>query len=485
MAENIADFGIKIEANTKALDEISKKLDVITDKVENTDEKVEKSTDKTIGKFKTLAKHTAILGSQFLAVKKLFSGVLNFSTQAEDIGRMAKMANVSTDAIQDLGNALKNYGGSASSASSTLAKLNKQMADLRMGKGGAMAKVVMQYGLDTSAKSPEDMLLNISKRMQGMGALQQVNFGRALGLDDATIMLLQQGVEEVRKELEKAKDLRLFDKEDIENSYRLQRNWRELQAVLSQISGILLKALQPVVERVIDYLTIIAKKIREHPEYIKRIAVAIGGIMALLSPITALLTGIALIVDDIVTYFRGGESYTKDIVDNIKSVYQSFQDILNSDWSSFLDGLGSIKDGVNSLKEWAKQSEIVQGIWQGIKDFIGSIIGNIWKMIKALGGLAGAAGVLLSGGSFSDAWDAFNASFEEPAQIGVNTLKQADNFALNGVSSGTIRDSIQNNTQTQTVNIGTVEVKTQNNEPLAVSEDLNNWAQQFALGLNQ
>lgn len=480
MAENIADFNILVEANTKALDEVSKKIDILTDKIENADEKIEESTGKSIKKVSALAKQVALLGSQFVIAKKIFSGVLSFSSQAEDIGRMAQMANVSTDAIQDLGNALKNYGGSASSASSTLAKLNKQIFDLRMGKGGALAKVVMQYGLDTSAKSPEDMLLNISKRMQGMSALQQVNFGRALGLDEPTIMLLQQGVEGVRKELEKAKELRVFEKEDIENSKRLQRNWRELQDVLKQISAIFLRFIQPVVERVIGYLNDIAKQIREHPNLIKGIAVALGGIMAFISPINLAFTALALIVDDIATYLKGGESYTKDILDTL-------QEVFDIDWTTFKVGFDSIKEGVDNLKQFLKESQAVQLTWEFIKGFVGGVWDFVMKIVNGLGGIFAAMQIKLSGGSWSDAWEAFKGSFEDKAEIGVKTIQQADNYPLASVSQGTIRDSIVNNTQakSQNISIGTVEVKTQNNEPLAVSGDFNNWAQQFALGIEQ
>ena len=499
---DIAEFGIKIEANTKALEDISKKLDDLTEKVEDTSDTIDESTEKSVKKVSNLAKEIAIFSSQVLFVKKIVGSVFSFSSEAEGIGRLAKMANVSTDSIQDLGNALKNYGGSASSASSTLAKLNKQMADLRMGKGGAMQKVVMQYGLDTSAKSPEDMLLNIAKRMEGMGALQQVNLGRALGLDEPTIMFLQQGVKGVREELEKAKDLRQFDKEDIENSQKLLRNWRELQAVLRQIVSVIIRAVQPVVERVIDYLNIIAKKIKEHPEAIKGVAIAIAGIMTLLSPLTTAFAAVALIADDIATYLRGGESYTGDIL-------KWLQEILGCDWSTFMVGFDSIKEGLENLKKFVKESETLQLIWEFIKGFIGGVFDFVMKIVNGLGGIFAAAQVWLSGGSISDAIGAFKASIgvddkkdeksfnnnqllqdamnPQVASVGGAIVAQTDSWGLNGISEGTLRDSITNNTQAnnQTINIGTVEVKTQNNEPLAVSDDFNNWANNFALGLNK
>lgn len=465
---DIAEFGIKIEANTKALEDISKKLDDLTEKAEESSERIDKSTEKTVKKVSALAKNVAIFGSQLLFFKKIANSVFDFSTQAESIGRMAQMANVSTDSIQDLGNALKNYGGSASSASSTLAKLNKQIFDLRMGKGGALAKVVMQYGLDTSAKSPEDMLLNIAKRMQGMSALQQVNLGRALGLDEPTIMLLQQGVEGVREELEKAKKLRLFDKEDIENSRKVLRTWRELQAVLSQIAGIVLRTIQPIIARVVEYLNDIAKKIKEHPEAIKKIAIAIGGIMVLLSPLTAAFTAVALIADDIATYLKGGESYTEEILNWL-------QKILGCDWSTFSIGFASIKEGLNNLKEFVKQSETLQLIWEFIKGFIGGVADFVTKIVNGLGGIFAAAQIVMSGGSWSDAISAFKASIglggnnlvqdalnPKIASYGGSILAQADNWALNGINPNTMQISNNNSKAlTNTLNIETLNLQTQ------------------------
>lgn len=487
MAENIADFGIKIEANTKALDEIFKKLDVITDKVENTDEKVEKSVQKSVDHFKNLAKEATKLTVRFLSIKKIVGEVFSFQSEAEGIGRLAKMASVSTDTIQDLGNALKNYGGSASSASSTLAKLSKQIADLRMGKGGAMARVVMQYGLDTSAKSPEDMLLNISKRMQGMGALQQVNFGRALGLDDATIMLLQQGVEGVRKELEKAKDLRLFDKEDIENAEKIQREWRELEIRLRQISAIMIRWINPLITAISKELLQITKDLKEHPNIIKEIGVALGLLLAGFKPIWLLLTAGAFILQDYLTYLRGGDSVIGEI---IQKLYE-WKDILKWIGIAFLALSFPLSTLAFFIGKWL--GELLTNFVLWIANLDWSLIGDKIKdvfinTVKALKDLWASFMKWLKGDeeTYSNNTLLQDELLNHPsASTAEAIMKATDSWGLGSVNSGTIRDSIQNNTQTQTVNIGTVEVKTQNNEPLAVSEDLNNWAQQFALGLNQ
>lgn len=449
MAENIADFGIKIEANTKAIDEIVKKIDVLTEKVEESSEKTDKAVQKNVDSFKKLTKEATKLTVRFLSIKKIVGSVFNFQSEAEGIGRLAKMASVSTDTIQDLGNALKNYGGSASSASSTLAKLNKQLFDLRLGKGGALAKVVMQYGLDTSAKSPEDMLLNISKRMQGMSALQQVSFGRALGLDNATIMLLQQGVAGVRKELEKAKELRVFDKEDIENASKIQREWRELEVRLRQISAILLRWINPVIKAINKELLAITKDIKEHPNLIKGIGVALGILLLGFKPIWFILMAGAVILQDWLTYLRGGDS----VIGSILQKLYEWRNIFKWIGIALLGITFPLKTLAYFIGQWLGELLTTFFLWLFNLDWgaIGDKIKDVFiDTVKKLKDLWTAFMKWLKGDeeTYSNNSLIQDALSGQPvATLGNAIMQQTDGWALNGMNQGTIGNAITNNSK--------------------------------------
>ena len=234
-----------------------------------------KEAEKTSKELEKLTQKVASFLGQYFAIKKSISAVMGFAKEGEELARMAQLSGTSAESIEKLGIALKNYGGSASSASSTLGKLNRQMEDLKLGKKNNLYQVAVQYGLNTNAKTPEDMLRNIAKRMEGMGALQQVNMGRKLGLDDATIMLLQQGLKGLNQELDKASKLTVFSDEDIKNADKMQRAYREFQAKLDQLKATLLHGLLPVFEVLFKRLSAFADYLKEHPKILKAVAAAV------------------------------------------------------------------------------------------------------------------------------------------------------------------------------------------------------------------
>lgn len=385
---------------------------------------------------KKLARSAVGFLGQYFAIKKTFSAVMGFAKEGEELARLADLSGMSAQSIERLGIALKNYGGSASSASSTLSKLNKQMEDLKFGKGGKLGEAAVRYGLDVNAQSPEQMLLNIAKRMEGLGATQQVAMGKMLGLDNATLLLVTQGVEGVRKELEKASELQVFSKEDIENSQKLNRAYRELEQRWNQLKSVLNRGLLPVFQVIIERLSKITKYFKENPEQIKTLAtvagVAFGALFVALSPFTALFAaigaGIALLIDDFVAFKQGGEAALKPV------------------W------------------EWL---DVILGTIKGIAT-------AFYDVGQGLGKLAGAA--------VGKVMDFFGFGGSEPMAIGAQQLAQADAFAGNTMTSSAIANSYASNQTSQSTayHIGQVTVLQKNNEN--AGQTTLDWAQSLASG---
>ena len=479
--------------------------------------------DKQKQAYKNLLRSAVTFLGSYVAVRKTFSSVMNFAQEGEQLSRMADMAGVSSESIQKLGIALKNYGGSASSASSTLSKLNKQMNDLRMGKGGALQRVVMQYGISTSAKTPEEMLLGIAKRMESLSAIQQVNLGRSLGLDQPTIMLLQQGVEGVRKELEKASDLTVFTKEDVENSQKLNRSYREFQERLSQLKAILLRDLLPYFKAFFDRLVLLTKYLKQNPDLIKKIgatATAVFGALTIaLKPVLGWIgligSALALLIDDFIGWKNGQDSYF--------------------DWTAFEKFIKWIENSigwVNLLKDafLAFAGIKIGGLLLQLSNFSNSLVSSQNEIVKMIG-LAGKLAVAL--GTAFAAWEGGKAignyigeqvadkktekyrkeyqeqsdklknmsdeekrallenarkpqenkllkeeildKIPENALKGAQFIQQADAFPLNGISQGTI-SNINNNQQSssQNIRVDKIEISTQASSPTAIAGEINN-----------
>lgn len=396
-----------------------------------------KAADEHEKKLNRLAKSAVGFLGQYFAIKKTFSAVMGFAKEGEELARLADLSGMSAQGIERLGIALKNYGGSASSASATLSKLNQQMQDLRFGKGGKLGQVAIRYGLNLNVSTPEQMLLNIAKRMEGLGATQQLAMGRMLGLDNATMLLVQQGVEGVRKELEKASELSVFSKEDIENTQKLNRAYRELEQRFNQLKAVLNRGLLPIFQVIIERLSKITKYFKEHPEQLKTIAtiatVAFGALFVTFSPFTALFAaigaGIALLVDDFVAFKQSGESALKPIWEWLDVIWGTIKGII----TSFYD------------------------LGQGIGKFAGTVVG---KVLDFFGG----------------------GNKPTSAEIGAQQIAAADSFAGNTMTSSSIANSYLSNQTSQSTawNIGQVTVMQKNNE--SSKQTTLDWASSLASG---
>ena len=310
-------------------------------------DKLGESNDNLIKKNAQLAKSVTGLISTYFGFKKILSEVFQFAGGGEDLLLMANNAGVGAEQLERYGIALKNYGGGLSSAASTLSNLNQQMQDLRFGKGGAIQEAAIRYGISVHGKNGlatgEEMLYNIARRMESLGHAEQLDLGRKLGLDPSTIALLQGGVENLTKELEKASKYSIYTPEDIENSRKFQMALRELKQSLAQVWATVSRALLPVITKIMNVVSKFFQFLSDHKGFVLGFLAAISaalGIIAIKSiiatapfwlmvaAIAAIGVAIGLLVDDFVTFLEGGESCIGDLI-------QGFVDF----WH-FLVGLG-------------------------------------------------------------------------------------------------------------------------------------------------
>lgn len=422
-------------------------------KLADDEKKAAKEAENATHKLDVLTRKAVVFLGQYFAIKKSFAAVMSFAKEGEELARMADMAGTSANQIEKLSIALKNYGGSASSASSTLSKLNQQMEDLKYGKGGKLGQASIRYGLNINAQTPEQMLLNIAKRMEGLKPLQQLNLGRMLGLDDATIMLLQQGVEGVKAELSKAGKYISFSDKDVENAQKMNRAYRDFENRIKQLKATMARDLLPIFQTIFERLEKLAQYLNEHPKILKGIvtagAIAFGGLLFWLHP---LLGGITLVSGALI------------------ALYDDFK---------------TFQEGGKSLLNWDNP----------FLRFFRELIDVISKCTQAVGGFIAAAQILLTGGSFEDAWNALKSSVDEgkvhdykatittddadkywntqhikdvpfkgrtfghkvqATELGEQYVTMANNVPLNSSTSNSIMYANNNNQKANTFNVGEI-----------------------------
>lgn len=340
------------------------------------------SNDNLVKKNMQLAKSVTGLISTYMGFKKILSEVFQFASGGEDLLLMANSAGVGAEQLERYGIALKNYGGGLSSAASTLSNLNQQMQDLRFGKGGAIQEAALRYGISVHGKNGlatgEEMLYNIARRMESLGHAEQLDLGRKLGLDPSTIALLQGGVENLTKELEKASKYSIYTPEDIENSRKFQMALRELKQSLQQVWATVSRALLPVITKIMNVVSKFFQFLSDHKGFVLGFLAAISvalGIIAIKSiiatapfwlmvlAIAAIGAAIGLLVDDFMTFLEGGESCIGDLIDAFTDFWEflvglgkAIGNFFKGIWDSIVAGITGVFDWIlekwNKIKKW-------------------------------------------------------------------------------------------------------------------------------------
>lgn len=365
----------KVAGELKGLTEAEKQTKKSADDLGN-------SNDNLVKKNAQLAKSVTGLISTYFGFKKIISEVFQFAGGGEDLLLMANNAGIGAEKLEQYGIALRNYGGGLSSAASTLSNLNQQMQDLRFGKGGAIQEAALRYGISVHGKNGlatgEEMLYNIARRMESLGHAEQIDLGRKLGLDPSTIALLQGGVGNLTKELEKASKLSIYTPEDIENSRKFQMSLRELKQSLGQVWAVVSRALLPVITKVMNGASRFFQFLSNHKGLVLGFLAAVSaalGVIAIKSiiatapfwlmvaAIAAIGTAIGLVVDDFMTWLEGGESVIGDLIDLFADFWhwivglgEAIGDFFKGVWKSIISGITGVFDWIlekwNKIKKW-------------------------------------------------------------------------------------------------------------------------------------
>ena len=276
---------------------------------------------------------------------------INFAKQGEGILFMANSAAVAAESFTALAMAAERIGGSREGMAGSLASLSSGLMGIRRGEENGITQAATYYGVrfygPNGLASPEEMLENIARAMEGRSVAEQMDMGRMLGLDEGTIRLLQRGVEGLRKEMELSQKYNPFDEKALKDIQDFQYLLRELKAAFGMLIGQMVRDLLPnfkmwgeVVRDVLDYLI-------EHTDAVK---LALGGLalatLAAFGPWFLIGGVLALLLDDFVTFAKGGESALEPLwkmVMNLKDGLIYIKKILTGEWVS------DIQDKVKNL----------------------------------------------------------------------------------------------------------------------------------------
>lgn len=200
----------------------------------------------------------AVVAGAF-GINKLTS---DFAATNDELGKFAKALGLDVTDVAALGDALEYSGGSAAGLRSQLTALAEMRAGLLTGDAGwieAVSKAEIDHSLITDAENATDAYLALADAFAMMNTDQRINAANALGFDQASILLLSNGRDEVEKLMTEMTRIRPRTAEMAEDAAefndQMKRAGDNIGAIADKISVRLLPQVNNVLETVNEWFS--------------------------------------------------------------------------------------------------------------------------------------------------------------------------------------------------------------------------------------
>ena len=272
------------------------------------------------------------------------------------------------------------FGGTAADFESTIRGLNGQLARMATTGHSRAGTLLESIGIDAGGigrqRNALEVLQEMAQVMEGMNKDEAQGIGAALGLDSATIMLLQQGRDGMRDLIREKKESAVYTKEDAEAVKAYNVAMGGLKKNFMGIVSVLFRMVTPALTTITKYISQFVGYIRKHQTAIKAFFVMIAALVTglllpaflnffrtlLMNPFTWVILGLmalAAVIEDFVVWLDGGDS------------------ALERFWSAIFGDPETAKKNINEIKENIGQL-VDKILW-----FIGYVAsGEAWATLK-------------------------------------------------------------------------------------------------------
>lgn len=438
-------FGIIFDAETdqanKKIDDLSKATEDYTDKTNSADFISNKFSGSLLG---LAARAAGVLGALF-SVGAIMGGISNSIAYADSIGETAEALGVATDELSAWSDAAGLAGGSAQGLQNSIRTLSREAVNLATTGNSRVKPFFDELGvslLDSTGKARNilEVLPEIAEQFEGLGRQEAIGLGQRLGLDQGTIMLLQQGRRGVEELVARQRELGTVSQEDAEVAAAFNDALDDTAHAFRTIYTGIATTILPAFTWFLEKLQAITRWAREHrvlvtsfftavataitvfylPAMIKAAAATLAAtwpFILIAAVIAAAAAAIALIAEDIYVFLKGGNSligqvsqkwpiigktiegirdwfiwlfdaadkvitFFSDMWNSPQQALEDFKLVLSTLWNDFIDsvpGLRSILDAVVKIFEAALApiKAVVDGLTKTIRTARDTLVPNL------------------------------------------------------------------------------------------------------------
>lgn len=393
--------------SSQEVDELNKKL---KDTEKNANDAIDSMDDASDSanemgfNFAEAAKSAATLIATFVAFDAIKDRITETALLTDTIGKLTQTEGLNIIQMDAWGAAAERNGGSASAFQASVIGLNDQLSEIQFGGGQQIIQTLAMMGVSAFNSNGQirdtfSLLESLAGVFEGMSARRSASLGRRLGLDQGTILLLQQGRVGVQQLVEQQERLGAATEE----SYLAAANFNDAQdnlnRTLTSVWQTINTAILPILTDLLDGIRNVIQWMRENEDFtigffiaigtaitavaLPAITSLVGAIAGIAAPfalpiaaIASLATGFALLFEDVKAYIEGNSSLIGDLANKYEwfgTVVDGLIDVFKNLWK----GIEQLFDFGQLLVENPKEAlakmkqsfiNVFTDIWDFVKD---------------------------------------------------------------------------------------------------------------------
>ena len=385
---------------------------------------------------KLLGAMGAASGAATFAVAKWASGV---SQSLQPLFDLSEQTGVAVASLQELSFAAEQSGSSSQALESSISGLSAKIGEAAQKGSEEFTRlgISVRDNVTGEVKKADELLIEVGKRFKekNLSIPEQQGFAEALGIDPSLISMLSQTSAEIEKLKQRARDLGItLSPEDQKGLEEYNRSIAEMDSAMSGLKNLIAVAVVPELEGlaegfsdllaknnewIVDGVEATVEFVVDLVDALKRLApfilaagaaftiatigtsgfaAALGFVLSPAVLIAAGILAIALVLDDLIVAFRGGESVIANFFANFGDGWD-IQPLLKDIVAVFKEVVGGILGGAkiifDALKPIAPLIAVVGAAFVaatvGPKIFAGALA-LITSPITLI--IAGVAGIL-------------------------------------------------------------------------------------------
>lgn len=360
----------------------------------------------------------------FQALKAIVVDYANMNTQ---LGNSASLIGANVAELSAMGGALQYFGGSTESAVSAVKSLSGALEEAKRGQG-ALIEVSRKYGISINPyATPTQALKELSGQMGRFTTQQRLAISQQLGLDDSITRAFKDP-KKFSEYIDKMERLGTATDEDVKISDDFNNSITYLKQLFNALTRDFARVILPSFTALLEVFTKFIEWVRKHKQlvviFFTGLAIAMAPVLLLLGKMAiasamafapliatvAVISAIALVLEDVYGYFMGWDSVTGDLVAKFPLL------------GMLLEPLRPIAQGISKVFEeivnWLKDPT-----WDKFVNIFKSIGDMIWGIVDAIGG------------GMNTALDGLMNKFIELGQNILNFFKKPLDDAISSIKS--------------------------------------------------